>query len=69
MLEGDVNMVANHAFEGEEVKAGYTLACRRYPVSAEKVMWNYDEACHSPRAGSVWWQKDIFDNPSLDPNC
>lgn len=46
VLEGDVEMVANHALEDYEVEAGYVLSCQAYPVSAKKVVWDYDEAGH-----------------------
>jgi ring-1,2-phenylacetyl-CoA epoxidase subunit PaaE len=39
-------MVANHALEDYEVEAGYVLSCQAYPVSAEPVAWDYDEAGH-----------------------
>jgi ring-1,2-phenylacetyl-CoA epoxidase subunit PaaE len=43
---GEVEMVANHALEDYEVEAGYVLSCQAYPVSAEPVAWDYDEAGH-----------------------
>ena len=46
VLEGQVEMVANHALEDYEVDAGYVLTCQCYPVSAEKVVWDYDEVGH-----------------------
>jgi len=46
VLEGEVEMVANHALEDYEVEAGYVLSCQAYPVSAKKVVWDYDEAGH-----------------------
>ncbi|MEM9584064.1 MAG: 2Fe-2S iron-sulfur cluster-binding protein [Pseudomonadota bacterium] len=46
VLEGDVEMVANHALEDYEVDAGYVLTCQCYPVSGKKVVWDYDEAGH-----------------------
>ena len=46
VLEGDVEMVANHALEDYEVDAGYVLSCQAYPVSAKPVVWDYDEAGH-----------------------
>lgn len=45
VLEGEVEMVANHALEDYEVEAGYVLTCQSYPVS-DKVVWDYDEAGH-----------------------
>ncbi|SMX42603.1 2Fe-2S iron-sulfur cluster-binding protein [Octadecabacter ascidiaceicola] len=46
VLEGDVEMVANHALEDYEVDAGFVLTCQCYPVSSKKVVWDYDEAGH-----------------------
>ncbi len=46
VIEGEVEMVANHALEDYEVEAGYVLSCQAYPVSAKKVVWDYDEAGH-----------------------
>lgn len=46
VTQGDVEMIANHALEDYEVEAGYVLTCQCYPVSAAKVVWNYDEAGH-----------------------
>jgi len=46
VVEGEVEMVLNHALEDYEVDAGYVLSCQAYPVSAKKVVWDYDEAGH-----------------------
>lgn len=46
VLEGDVEMVANHALEDYEVEAGFVLTCQCYPISNEKVVWSYDEGGH-----------------------
>ena len=46
VVEGDVEMAANHALEDYEVEAGYVLSCQAYPVSAKPVVWDYDEAGH-----------------------
>ncbi len=41
LIEGEVDMVANHALEDYEVEAGYVLTCQCYPLS-EKVVVDYD---------------------------
>ena len=46
VLEGDVEMIANHALEDYEVDAGYVLSCQCYPVSSAKVVWDYDQGGH-----------------------
>ena len=46
VLEGDVEMVANHALEDYEVDAGYVLTCQCFPGSSGKVTWDYDQAGH-----------------------
>lgn len=46
VLEGEVEMVANHALEDYEVEAGYVLTCQSYPVSESKVAWDYDQVGH-----------------------
>jgi len=46
VLAGDVQMITNHALEDYEVEAGYVLSCQAYPVSAQNVVWDYDEAGH-----------------------
>ncbi len=46
VLEGQVEMVANHALEDYEVEAGFVLSCQAYPVTAAKVVWDYDAAGH-----------------------
>lgn len=45
VIEGEVEMIANHALEDYEVEAGFVLSCQCYPLS-EKVVWDYDEARH-----------------------
>ena len=45
VVEGEVEMVANHALEDYEVEAGYVLTCQCFPLT-EKVVWDYDEAGH-----------------------
>jgi ring-1,2-phenylacetyl-CoA epoxidase subunit PaaE len=46
VLEGDVEMVANHALEDYEVEAGYVLTCQCFPVTAQKVVWDYEQSGH-----------------------
>ena len=41
VLEGEVEMIANHALEDYEVRAGYILSCQSYPVS-DKLTVTYD---------------------------
>lgn len=45
IIEGEVEMVANHALQDDEVNAGYVLTCQCYPTSAQ-VVWDYDQAGH-----------------------
>ncbi|MFT4715364.1 MAG: ring-1,2-phenylacetyl-CoA epoxidase subunit PaaE [Paracoccaceae bacterium] len=42
VLEGEVEMIANHALEDYEVEQGYVLTCQCYPVS-EKIVVDYDQ--------------------------
>jgi ring-1,2-phenylacetyl-CoA epoxidase subunit PaaE len=42
VLEGDVEMIANHALEDYEVNQGYVLSCQCYPLS-DRVVLSYDE--------------------------
>jgi len=42
VLEGEVEMVANHALEDYEVEKGYVLSCQSYPVS-DSVVVDYDQ--------------------------
>lgn len=46
VLDGEVEMVANHALEDYEVEQGYVLTCQCFPVSDKKVAWDYDQAGH-----------------------
>ncbi len=46
LLQGKVEMSANHALEDDEVNAGYVLTCQSFPVSDEKIVWDYDQAGH-----------------------
>ena len=42
VLEGEVEMAANHALEDYEVAQGYVLSCQSYPVTARLVV-DYDQ--------------------------
>lgn len=42
VLEGEVDMVANHALEDYEVEKGYVLSCQAYPVT-DRVVVDYDQ--------------------------
>lgn len=42
VLEGEVEMRANHALEDYEVERGYVLTCQCYPVS-DRVVVDYDQ--------------------------
>ncbi|AVO36340.1 2Fe-2S iron-sulfur cluster-binding protein [Pukyongiella litopenaei] len=42
VLEGEVEMVANHALEDYEVAQGYVLSCQSYPVT-DRVVVDYDQ--------------------------
>ncbi|WP_180900009.1 1,2-phenylacetyl-CoA epoxidase subunit PaaE [Martelella soudanensis] len=42
VIEGEVEMISNHALEDYEVRAGYVLSCQCLPLS-EKVVISYDE--------------------------
>lgn len=42
VLEGEVEMVANHALEDYEVEKGYVLSCQSYPLT-DKVVVDYDQ--------------------------
>lgn len=41
VIEGEVEMIANHALEDYEVRAGYVLSCQSYPTTS-KVSVDYD---------------------------
>ena len=45
VLEGEVEMLTNHALEDYEVDQGYVLTCQCYPLS-DTVVWDYDAAGH-----------------------
>ncbi len=42
VLEGEVDMVSNHALEDYEVEKGYVLSCQAYPVT-DNVVVDYDQ--------------------------
>ncbi len=42
VLEGEVEMIANHALEDYEVEKGYILSCQAYPVT-DRVVIDYDQ--------------------------
>lgn len=42
VLEGEVEMIANHALEDYEVEAGFALSCQSYAVT-DKVVVDYDQ--------------------------
>jgi ring-1,2-phenylacetyl-CoA epoxidase subunit PaaE len=42
VLEGEVDMVTNHALEDYEVEKGYVLSCQAYPVT-DKVVVDFDQ--------------------------
>lgn len=42
VLEGEVEMVTNHALEDYEVRQGYVLTCQCFPLS-DKVVVSYDQ--------------------------
>lgn len=42
VLEGEVEMIANHALEDYEVEQGYVLSCQSFPVS-DRVVVDYDQ--------------------------
>ncbi|XDA99978.1 1,2-phenylacetyl-CoA epoxidase subunit PaaE [Sulfitobacter sp. LCG007] len=42
VLEGEVEMIANHALEDYEVERGYVLSCQAYPLT-DRVVVDYDQ--------------------------
>ena len=42
IVEGEVEMVANHALEDYEVEKGYVLSCQSFPVT-DRVVIDYDQ--------------------------
>ncbi|HVY17117.1 MAG TPA: 1,2-phenylacetyl-CoA epoxidase subunit PaaE [Rhodopila sp.] len=41
VVEGEVEMMANHALEDDEVRRGYVLTCQSYPLT-DRLAVNYD---------------------------
>ena len=42
VIEGEVEMIANHALEDYEVEKGYVLSCQSFPVT-DRVVVDYDQ--------------------------
>ncbi len=42
VIEGEVEMIANHALEDYEVEKGYVLSCQSYPIT-DRVSVDYDQ--------------------------
>ncbi len=42
VLEGEVEMIANHALEDYEVEQGFILSCQSYPIS-DRIVVDYDQ--------------------------
>lgn len=42
LVEGEVEMIANHALEDYEVERGYILSCQSYPLT-DRVVVDYDQ--------------------------
>ena len=42
VIEGDIEMIANHALEDDEITKGYALSCQSYPLSDHLVI-QYDQ--------------------------
>jgi ring-1,2-phenylacetyl-CoA epoxidase subunit PaaE len=42
VVEGEVEMIANHALEDYEVEKGYVLSCQSYPLT-DRVVIDYDQ--------------------------
>lgn len=42
VIEGEVEMITNHALEDYEVEKGYVLSCQSYPLT-DKVVVDYDQ--------------------------
>ncbi|MCR9275982.1 MULTISPECIES: 1,2-phenylacetyl-CoA epoxidase subunit PaaE [Mameliella] len=42
VIEGEVEMIANHALEDYEVERGYVLSCQSYPLT-DRVVVDYDQ--------------------------
>ena len=46
LVEGEVEMVANHALEDYEVERGFVLACQSYPIT-NRIAVDYDCGVHT----------------------
>ena len=46
LVEGEVEMVANHALEDYEVERGFVLACQSYPIT-NRIAVDYDSGVHA----------------------
>src|SRR5699024_11741889 len=42
IIEGEIEMLVNHALEDYEVEQGYVLSCQSYPLT-DSVKFSYDE--------------------------
>jgi ring-1,2-phenylacetyl-CoA epoxidase subunit PaaE len=42
VLEGEVEMAANHALEDYEVRRGYVLTCQSHPLT-DTIVVDYDQ--------------------------
>ncbi|HET6607186.1 MAG TPA: 2Fe-2S iron-sulfur cluster-binding protein, partial [Rhodopila sp.] len=42
VLEGEVEMIANHALEDYEVRQGYVLTCQCFPLT-DRLVVSYDQ--------------------------
>ena len=42
VIEGDIEMVANHALQDDEIAKGYALSCQSYPLSDHLIV-QYDQ--------------------------
>ena len=42
VIDGEVEMMANHALEDYEVRAGYILSCQSFPLT-DRLVIDYDQ--------------------------